>query len=69
MRLRKYPKPGRNHKCLCGSGKKFKKCCTKQVDEIIDGVNRKFAENLSAKLLDAGKIRINPDNGEVEYVE
>lgn len=22
-----YPLPGRNEKCLCGSGKKFKKCC------------------------------------------
>ena len=23
----KQPKPGRNDPCLCGSGKKYKKCC------------------------------------------
>ena len=26
---RKPPKVGRNDSCLCGSGKKFKKCCLK----------------------------------------
>lgn len=25
--IRKAPEPGRNDPCLCGSGKKFKKCC------------------------------------------
>lgn len=25
--VRKEPIPGRNEKCVCGSGKKFKKCC------------------------------------------
>jgi len=25
----KYPKPGRNDPCPCGSGKKYKKCCGK----------------------------------------
>jgi uncharacterized protein len=24
---RNTPKVGRNHPCLCGSGKKYKKCC------------------------------------------
>lgn len=27
--------PGRNDKCLCGSGKKFKKCCLAKVTEQI----------------------------------
>lgn len=26
---RRPPKVGRNEPCLCGSGKKFKKCCLK----------------------------------------
>lgn len=26
-RVRIGPKIGRNEKCLCGSGKKYKKCC------------------------------------------
>jgi uncharacterized protein YecA (UPF0149 family) len=25
--------PGRNDKCLCGSGKKFKKCCLAKVGQ------------------------------------
>lgn len=28
---RRPRKPGRNEPCLCGSGKKFKKCCGKQT--------------------------------------
>ena len=28
MRAKRYPlEPGRNEQCLCGSGRKFKKCC------------------------------------------
>ena len=27
--VRKEPKIGRNDKCPCGSGKKYKKCCGK----------------------------------------
>ena len=27
MKLRKENKIGRNEKCHCGSGKKYKKCC------------------------------------------
>lgn len=26
-RLMRMPRPGRNHACNCGSGKKWKKCC------------------------------------------
>jgi len=29
------PKPDRNHICLCGSGKKFKKCCEKWLQHSI----------------------------------
>ena len=25
--VREFPKIGRNSECICGSGKKFKKCC------------------------------------------
>ena len=27
-----FPKIGRNEKCPCGSGKKFKKCCIEDYD-------------------------------------
>lgn len=26
------PKPGRNEKCHCGSGKKFKQCCARKAE-------------------------------------
>ena len=32
-------KPGRNDPCLCGSGKKFKKCCSDQHQNSIAGLN------------------------------
>jgi hypothetical protein len=67
MRLQKLPIPGRNTPCSCGSGRKFKKCCIQAVNEIVDGTNKKYAENLSAELLREGKIKVN-DKGEVEYV-
>ena len=28
---------GRNQKCPCGSGKKFKKCCISAIDEKVYG--------------------------------
>ncbi len=30
--FRKAQKPGRNDRCPCGSGKKFKQCCIGQID-------------------------------------
>lgn len=28
------PQPGRNDKCPCGSGKKFKKCCQVKLNQL-----------------------------------
>lgn len=33
--------PGRNDPCICGSGKKFKKCCLKKFE---DGTYQKYKE-------------------------
>jgi len=30
MQLKRESRIGRNEKCSCGSGKKYKKCCLKQ---------------------------------------
>jgi uncharacterized protein YchJ len=30
------PLPGRNEKCLCGSGMKFKNCCLDKLRPVID---------------------------------
>jgi len=32
--LIKRKKMGRNKPCLCGSGKKFKKCCLKEIKNV-----------------------------------
>ena len=32
--VRRVPKIGRNQKCPCGSGKKFKKCCIDKVNFV-----------------------------------
>ena len=32
------PRPGRNDRCPCGSGKKFKQCCEKKRDGLPSGV-------------------------------
>ena len=31
-----HPQPGRNDPCPCGSGKKYKKCCSKKTTAIDD---------------------------------
>lgn len=33
--------PGRNDPCICGSGKKFKKCCLQKFE---DGTYQKYKE-------------------------
>lgn len=33
--------PGRNDLCICGSGKKFKKCCLQKFE---DGTYQKYKE-------------------------
>lgn len=38
---RKNPLPGRNDKCPCGSGMKFKQCCEKNMRRSIQ---KKFIE-------------------------
>ncbi len=44
-------KPGRNDPCICGSGKKFKKCCEGKL------IGKKFlAEDLTQKL--SGKFNL-----------
>lgn len=37
VRLPGQPLPGRNDPCLCGSGRKFKRCCLRRIE--ADGVN------------------------------
>ena len=42
-------KPGRNDPCLCGSGKKFKKCCGNAVETGFSRIDRERAfERLTA---------------------
>ena len=37
LRIEKYGhKVGRNEKCPCGSGKKYKSCCYEHTRELID---------------------------------
>ena len=47
-------KIGRNKPCICGSGKKFKRCCIdKEILELEDGiigVERKYDENVIEKI-------------------
>lgn len=38
QKVREYPKIGRNEKCPCGSGKKYKHCCLNsgQYEKMVD---------------------------------
>src|SRR4051794_4239753 len=54
-------KPGRNDPCLCGSGKKYKKCCLPK-DEVIEReqhakVEARRAESDAAHRLNLRKLR------------
>lgn len=55
-------KPGRNDPCPCGSGKKFKKCCGKNVSSMgftakpLSG--KKRAENTTQKVSQLGKSNL-----------
>lgn len=33
MPIKKHKLPGRNDPCVCGSGKKFKKCCLHKFED------------------------------------
>lgn len=62
--VRDLPKTGRNDPCPCGSGKKFKKCCDKEVsapatpDSQDDGIARALTW-LSSRHAKAVKTAIN----------
>lgn len=53
---RKRIKWGRNWLCLCGSDKKYKRCCMKEIDDITafdDNANvEKLSEDIQ-KMIDA----------------
>jgi hypothetical protein len=38
---------GRNWKCLCGSDKKYKNCCQKEIDELTASDGNAHVEALS----------------------
>ena len=43
----KRMKWGRNWQCLCGSGKKYKNCCQKEIDELTASDGNADVEALS----------------------
>jgi hypothetical protein len=40
----RYPEVGRNGKCPCGSGKKYKQCCLKESGVLAPHIEFRFAE-------------------------
>ena len=38
---RDTPKIGRNEPCLCGSGKKYKRCCIEKGGDIYEGASHR----------------------------
>jgi len=40
-------KPGRNDPCYCGSGRKYKKCCLKKEDSIMEKKENEFAKQVA----------------------
>lgn len=44
MSLKKQPRQGRNEPCICGSGKKYKKCC---LEQEINGTELKCIDDAS----------------------
>jgi hypothetical protein len=41
-------KPGRNDKCHCGSGRKYKQCCLEKDEEAARAARAKAAEEAAA---------------------
>lgn len=70
--------PGRNEACICGSGKKFKKCCLNSMTDSRNNEVRKLYENnrANAVVTTANTFRLinmvreyfdsNPDKTELE---
>jgi len=43
------PRPGRNERCLCGSGKKYKRCCLAKDEAADRAAQAKAAKAATAK--------------------
>jgi hypothetical protein len=72
----KRMKWGRNWKCLCGSDKKYKNCCKKEIDELTASDGNADVEALSEdvqKMIDdhrkAEKAKKEKGNGGVKSNE
>ena len=57
----KVAKPGRNDPCLCGSGKKYKKCCG-ALSELLDFDGDPFTRY--SQLIMAAKIKLDQFYGQ-----
>lgn len=59
---RKRTKWGRNWPCLCGSGKKYKKCCINEINNITTSDGNANVESLPEdiqKMIDARQEKGN----------
>src|SRR4051812_35669814 len=67
-----FYKRGRNAPCLCGSGKKYKKCCLHHLDQTIESENVLTQEviNRLNSLIDPEESAIRPLSDIIfEYAE
>jgi hypothetical protein len=65
------PRPGRNERCPCGSGKKFKHCCESKRDGFPSGVVAMLiaAAIIGAIIVGITSARSNSGSGRVWSAE
>jgi hypothetical protein len=55
--MRSGPKVGRNDKCPCGSGKKYKKCCWRKDQTVRTATTDDFIQDFLAKEEKKGAVK------------
>lgn len=61
---------GRNEKCPCESGKKFKNCCIKDPNYIASELNNDIAKNIQMNFIDqySKRFKINHSNRDLKEI-